>query len=74
MIGRKTEQNMLKDCLQSNRAEFMVVYGRRRVGKTFLIKEYFNNTFSFYATGLSNAKTKEQLKAFKELDPVRDKI
>lgn len=34
MIGRKKEQNMLKDCLQSNWAEFMVVYGRRRVGKT----------------------------------------
>lgn len=64
MVGRKKEQNTLKDCLQSNRAEFLVVYGRRRVGKTFLIKEYFNNTFSFYATGLSKAKTKEQLKAF----------
>lgn len=64
MIGRKAEQNALKICLQSNRAEFLVVYGRRRVGKTFLIKEYFNNIFSFYATGLSNAKTKEQLKAF----------
>ena len=64
MVGRKEEQNILNNCLQSNRAEFLVVYGRRRVGKTYLIKEYFNNTFSFYATGLSNAKTKDQLKAF----------
>lgn len=64
MVGRKLEQRMLLNCLQSSQAEFLVVYGRRRVGKTFLIKEYFNNTFSFYATGLSNAKTKEQLKAF----------
>lgn len=64
MIGRKKEQRILQDCLQSDRSEFLVVYGRRRVGKTFLIKEYFNNSFSFYATGLSNAKTKEQLKAF----------
>ena len=64
MVGRKKEQNILKNCLQSTRAEFLVVYGRRRVGKTFLIKEYFNNSFSFYATGLSKAKTKEQLKAF----------
>ena len=64
MVGRRDEQNKLLSCLQSPRAEFLVVYGRRRVGKTFLIKEYFNNSFSFYATGLSNAKTKEQLKAF----------
>lgn len=64
MIGRKKEQELLKNCLESPRAEFLVVYGRRRVGKTYLIKEYFNNSFSFYATGLSNAKTKEQLRAF----------
>ena len=64
MIGRKKEQIILQNCLESPRAEFVVVYGRRRVGKTFLIKEYFNNSFAFYATGLSNAKTKEQLKVF----------
>ena len=65
MIGRKKEQIILQNCLESPRAEFVVVYGRRRVGKTFLIKEYFNNSFAFYATGISNAKTKEQLKIFK---------
>jgi hypothetical protein len=64
MIGRKAEQDILMNCLQSNRSEFVAVYGRRRVGKTYLIKEYFNNSFSFYATGLSNEKTKNQLKAF----------
>lgn len=66
MVGRKKEQKLLNDCLYSDRAEFLVVYGRRRVGKTYLIKEYFNNSFSFYATGLANAKTKEQLKVFNE--------
>lgn len=64
MIGRKKEQDILNRALHASRAEFMVVYGRRRVGKTYLIKEYFNHNFSFYATGLSNAKTKEQLKVF----------
>ena len=64
MIGRKKEQVILQNCLESPRAEFVVVYGRRRVGKTYLVKEYFNNLFAFYATGLSNAKTKEQIKAF----------
>ena len=66
MVGRKKGQKLLNDCLYSDRAEFLVVYGRRRVGKTYLIKEYFNNSFSFYATGLANAKTKEQLKVFNE--------
>ena len=64
MIGRKKEQIILQNCLESPRAEFVVVYGRRRVVKTFLIKEYFNNSFAFYATGISNAKTREQLKIF----------
>ena len=50
----------------SKRPEFVVVYGRRRVGKTYLIREYFNNQFSFYATGLSDEKTKGQLRAFNE--------
>ena len=64
IIGRNREKDVLSNCLMSRRPEFVVVYGRRRVGKTFLIKEYFNGQFSFYATGLSDEKTKGQLKAF----------
>ena len=37
LIGRKQEQLILKERLKSNRAEFIAVYGRRRIGKTFLI-------------------------------------
>ena len=66
VIGRVKELDEIEQCVSSGRPEFMVVYGRRRVGKTFLIKEYFNNRFSFYATGLLNGKTKSQLKIFKE--------
>ncbi len=64
IIGRNREKDILSDCLSSKRPEFVVVYGRRRIGKTYLIKEYFNGQFSFYATGLSEEKTKGQLKAF----------
>ncbi len=64
MIGRENEQKVLMDCLMSNRAEFLVVYGRRRVGKTYLIKEYFHNQFSFYTTGLTETKMQGQLRAF----------
>ena len=49
---------------QIGRPEFIVVYGRRRVGKTFLIKEYFNERFSFYAIGINSQNARGQLKAF----------
>ena len=38
IIGRTEEQNKIKIALESNKSEFVVVYGRRRIGKTFLIK------------------------------------
>lgn len=66
LIGRLKEQDQLEQCIMSGRPEFMVVYGRRRVGKTYLIKEFFNNVFSFYSTGMMNEKTHSQLKAFNE--------
>ena len=66
IIGRKREMDALSICVSSQKPEFVVIYGRRRVGKTYLVKEYFNNRFSFYATGLSEEKTKGQLKAFHE--------
>ncbi len=64
IIGRKKEKDNLMQCLLSKRPEFVVVYGRRRVGKTYLIREYFNRHFSFYATGLTSEKTKGQLQGF----------
>ncbi len=64
IIGRKEELDVLNACLESDRPEFLLVYGRRRVGKTYLIKEFFRNEFSFYATGVPGEKTKEQLTAF----------
>lgn len=38
IIGRKEEQKTLQDCYESNKPEFVAVYGRRRIGKTFLVK------------------------------------
>lgn len=66
IIGRKREKDSLMQCLMSKRPEFVVVYGRRRVGKTYLVREYFNRQFSFYTTGLTDEKTKGQLRAFYE--------
>ncbi len=64
IIGRIDEQKELESCLQSDKAEFVVLYGRRRVGKTYLVKEYFSNHFSFYVSGVNNTTNKVQLKNF----------
>lgn len=64
IIGRKKEQEVLQNCLLSKKAEFLAVYGRRRVGKTFLIKEYFKENFTFYTTGVPELTMKEALKVF----------
>ena len=66
IIGRQKEQQLLADCLRSPRPEFLAVYGRRRVGKTYLIRQYFNDRFSFYATGEFSERMKNQLKLFHE--------
>lgn len=66
IIGRKDELNTLRDCLESKKPEFLLVYGRRRVGKTYLIKQFFSDRFSFYATGVPETNTRGQLRAFNE--------
>lgn len=62
IIGRKHEQEMLERCVQSPRAEFIAVYGRRRVGKTFLVKQFFDEKFDFYITGVYKISRAEQFK------------
>ena len=43
IIGRKNEQAILEDVLKSKKAEFIALYGRRRIGKTYLIDNFFAN-------------------------------
>jgi len=64
MIGRKEEQAELQQILESKQSEFVVIFGRRRVGKTFLIREFFKNKFTFYHTGVSKPKMTIQLNLF----------
>ncbi len=64
IIGRKNEMQTLRHLYESEQSEFIAVYGRRRVGKTYLIREFFNNDFVFHISGLANASTKEQLLNF----------
>ena len=53
MIGRKQEVDELRRLYERNRAELVAVYGRRRVGKTFLVDEAFSGKFTFRHAGLS---------------------
>ena len=64
MIGRKEEQLLLRTLATSGEAEFVVVYGRRRVGKTFLVRETFDNDFFFSYTGIANVDSKRQRSEF----------
>ena len=62
IIGRESEKEVLTSLYQSNNAEFLAVYGRRRVGKTYLVREFFEDTFAFYHTALSPFELKDQPK------------
>jgi len=64
IIGREKEQKRLWNLYNSGKPEFTAIYGRRRVGKTFLIRQLFENEFVFDLAGLANANTKEQLVNF----------
>ena len=66
MIGREEERRILRDAADSDRSQFIVVYGRRRVGKTYLIRETFDYSFAFSHTGIEGASMHEQLEAFRE--------
>ena len=64
ILGRKKELDMLKAISCDEQSHFVAVYGRRRVGKTFLVRESYNYRFAFQHAGLSEGGMKEQLFAF----------
>ena len=64
LIGRKKEQETLQMALTSERSELVAVVGRRRVGKTFLIKHTYASHFDFELTGLQHASKSDQLQNF----------
>lgn len=64
LIGREQECRLLEEYLLSERSEFIAVYGRRRVGKTFLIRQVVGNRACFSLTGMENAGMQDQLSNF----------
>ena len=64
LIGRKVEIKLLQDVLVSQEAELVAVYGRRRVGKTYLIRTVFEKEIVFEFAGLNNEPLSKQLENF----------
>lgn len=60
IIGRQQETEELQQIYRRKQAQLVAVYGRRRVGKTFLVRELFKDKFAFYHTGISPLELKEQ--------------
>ena len=65
LIGRDKEKKILLDTLSEEYSQFVAVYGRRRVGKTFLIRESFDNKFDFQFTGAAKLTARKQLVRFR---------
>lgn len=64
IIGREEEKDKLDKILQSNQAEFLAIYGRRRVGKTFLIRQHLQGRIVFELAGTKEGTKEQQLLNF----------
>ena len=64
LTGREKEAAFLKKLTQSTKAEFAVMYGRRRISKTYLIRQVLGSAFTFYYTGVYNVKQAQHLANF----------
>ena len=66
MIGRVNEVKQLRNAFASEQSEFVALYGRRRVGKTFLVNETFGGRYAFQHSGVENVSLSEQLDYFRQ--------
>ena len=65
MVGRSKEIKELEKCYNSAQSEFVAIYGRRRIGKTYLVRETFGDRFTFAHTGVARGTQRRQLTAFR---------
>ena len=64
IIGREYEQRTLQEAYEFNKSEFIAICGRRRVGKTFLVKEYFEKELVFQTAGIHKGTMAQQSKTY----------
>ena len=61
LIGREKEQKTLREAYKSSESQFVAVYGRRRVGKTYLVRQTFKDMLTFAHSGQAKGSINEQL-------------
>ena len=64
IVGRVVEKERLEEALNSHRSELIAIYGRRRIGKTYLIREYYHKYITFSFSGLRNGTRPDQIENF----------
>lgn len=64
LIARHNECEEIRRCMESDESEFIIVCGRRRIGKTYLIEQYFDKKYDFKYVGGHNLDTRDQLRNF----------
>ena len=64
IVGRNAEIALMNEYVSSDRAEFVAVFGRRRVGKTFLVDSLFHDAYAFSVTGVVDGESEVQMQAF----------
>ena len=74
MIGRTSEKKYLQSLLVEEESQFVAVFGRRRVGKTYLIRESFDYNFTFQHTGLSNIDKSAESQKQAQLDKFAESL
>ncbi len=67
IVGRASEVQILEKVMKSKEAEFVAIVGRRRVGKTYLVRAFFKKAPHFFeVVGIKNAPLQQQLNNFSE--------
>jgi len=66
LIGRQEEQKLLQEAMAAKGSELIALFGRRRVGKTFLIRQCLGHSLAFEMSGTQDANLAAQLENFKK--------
>lgn len=74
MIGRTKEKKQLQALLEEEEPQFLAVYGRRRIGKTYLVRESFGHKFTFQHTGISNLSIRSESRKQAQLDKFAESL
>ena len=64
LVGREPEQAIMAKLLRDDDSNFLAVYGRRRIGKTYMIREFYKKNMVFEASGINEKDKSQQLENF----------